>query len=53
MENDLIWQQIMPLVLKENRSGNEIQEAGLKTYVKECYDDNTLYFFFMCNTLDI
>ena len=52
-ENDSIWQQIIPAVLKENLSGNEIRESGLKTHIKACYDDNTLYFFFVCYDPDI
>lgn len=52
-ENDSIWQQIIPIVLKDNRSGNEAQESELQTYVKACYDDSTLYFFFLCNDPDI
>lgn len=53
IENDSIWQQIIPAVLKENSSGNEAQESGLQTHVKACYDDSTLYFFFVCNDPDI
>ena len=53
LENDLIWQQISPVMLKENRAGNEVLESGLQTQVKTCYDDNTLYFFFVCNDPDI
>ncbi len=53
LENDLIWQQITPVVLKENRAGNDVQESGLQTHVKTCYDDSTLYFFFVCNDPDI
>lgn len=52
-ENDSIWQQIIPIVLKDNRSGNETQESELQTFVKACYDDSTLYFFFLCNDPDI
>lgn len=52
-ENDSIWQQIIPAVLKENSSGNEVLESGLQTHVKACYDDSTLYFFFVCNDPDI
>lgn len=52
-ENDSIWQQIIPILLKDNRSGNEAQESELQTYVKACYDDSTLYFFFLCNDPDI
>lgn len=52
-ENDSIWQQVIPIVLKDNRSENEAPESELQTYVKACYDDNTLYFFFLCNDPDI
>lgn len=53
LENDLIWQQITPVVLKENRSGNEVLESRLKTHFKACYDDSNLYFFFVCNDIRI
>jgi len=53
IENDSIWQQIIPVVLKDNRSGNEVRESELQTYVKACYDDSTLYFFFLCSDPDI
>lgn len=53
IENDAIWQQITPIVLKENSSGNEVQERGLQTQVKACYDDSNLYFLFVCNDPDI
>ena len=53
VENDPIWQRITPVVLKENGSGNEVQESEPYTYVKACYDDSTLYFFFLCNDPDI
>lgn len=52
-ENDSIWQRIIPVVLKENSSGNEVLESGLQTQVKACYDDSNLYFFFLCNDTDI
>lgn len=52
-DNDAIWQQLTPIVLIENRSGNEVQESGLQTHVKACYDDRTLYFLFVCNDPDI
>ena len=53
IENDSIWKHILPEVLKENRSGYEVREAGLQTVVKACYDDSNLYFFFVCNDPDI
>jgi hypothetical protein len=53
IENDPIWQQIILMVFKENRSGNETQKSELQTHIKACYDDNTLYFFFICNDPDI
>jgi hypothetical protein len=53
IENDSIWQQIKPVALKDNRSGNEVRESGLQTHVKACYDDSNLYFFFVCNDPDI
>ena len=53
MENDAIWQQLKPIVLQDNRFGNEAQESVLKTHVKVCYDDSNLYFFFLCDDPDI
>ena len=52
-ENDAIWKQITPILLKDNRFGNEAQELELQTYVKACYDENNLYFFFLCEDPDI
>lgn len=52
-ENDSIWEQIIPIVLKGNSEGYEAQESEPLTYVKACYDDSTLYFFFRCNDPDI
>lgn len=52
-ENDLIWQQTTPLVLKENKAGYELLESDIQTHVKACYDDSALYFFFHCNDPDI
>ena len=52
-ENDSIWQDIVPAELKENGSGDEVLETGLQTRIKVCYDDSTLYFFFLCNDPDI
>ena len=52
-DDDSIWQQVTPIALKENHSGNEVRESGLQTHVKACYDDNTLYFLFVCNDPDI
>ena len=48
IEDDPIWQQITPVVLKENRTGNETRDGTIRTQVKSCYDDHTLYFFFLC-----
>ena len=52
-ENDAIWQQLSPIVLKDSRSGKEVQEPELQTYVKAGYDDSSLYFFFLCRDPDI
>jgi hypothetical protein len=52
-ENDSIWKHILPVLLKENRSGNEVREARLQTQIKACYDDSSLYFFLLCNDPDI
>lgn len=48
-ENDPIWQKITSVVLKDNQTGNEVQESGLQTHVKACYDASSLYFFLLCN----
>ncbi len=53
LEDDTIWQQITPVDLKDNRSGNETGDAAIITHVKSCYDDHTLYFFFLCSDPDI
>ncbi|WP_198440174.1 carbohydrate-binding family 9-like protein [Pareuzebyella sediminis] len=53
IEDDPIWQQITPVVLKENRTGNETRDVAIRTQVKSCYDDQTLYFLFLCNDPDI
>jgi len=47
------WELATPIVLKENRSGNDVSDARLQTTVKTCYDDSTLYFAFVCNDPDI
>jgi hypothetical protein len=47
------WELATPIVLKENRSGNDVSDSHLKTIVKTCYDDSTLYFAFVCNDPDI
>ena len=51
--NDPIWQQAKPIALKNNRTGMEIQEAELQTHVKAGYDNNSLYFLFVCKDPDI
>ncbi|MER3375146.1 MAG: carbohydrate-binding family 9-like protein [Allomuricauda sp.] len=53
LDNDAIWQQLTPTVLRENHSGNEVWESGLQTHVRACYDNSALYFFFVCNDPDI
>lgn len=40
-------------MLLENHFGNEVRESGLQTSVKACYNDSTLYFFFICHDTDI
>jgi len=51
--NDPVWKMIKPVVLKENRSGNDVSDAGLRTEVMTCYDDSTLFIAFICNDPDI
>jgi len=51
--SDSIWQQAKPIVLKENRSGNDVLDSQLQTQVMACYDDSTLYFVFICDDPDI
>lgn len=53
IESDPVWQQITPVTLKDNRSENETQKSALQTEVKACYDEKTLYFFFLCDDPDI
>ena len=52
-ENDAIWQKISPIMLKDNGLGIEAKKVALQTYVKACYDDSNLYFFFHCEDPDI
>ena len=52
-ESEAIWQKASPILLKNNRSGEKVQEEELQTQVKACYDDNTLYFLFECKDPDI
>ena len=52
-ENEGIWQKASPILLKNNRSGEKVQEEALQTQVKACYDNNTLYFLFECKDPDI
>jgi len=51
--DESVWQQAKPIVLKENRSGNDVLDSQIQTLVKACYDDSSLYFFFICNDPDI
>lgn len=51
--DEAIWQQANQIVLKENRSGNNVSDARLRTEVMTCYDDITLYIAFICNDPDI
>lgn len=51
--NESIWQTAKPILLKENRTGNEVSDKQVQTQVKACYDDSSLYFFFTCNDPDI
>ena len=48
-----VWQQAVPIVLKENRSGAEVRDPQVITRVMTCYDDSTLYFAFICSDPDI
>jgi hypothetical protein len=47
------WELISPIILKENHSGNTVSDPRVKTRVKACYDDSTVYFAFICNDPDI
>jgi len=51
--NDPVWQKASPVVLRENRSGNNVSDTQLTTQVMTCYDDNTLYIAYRCNDPDI
>jgi hypothetical protein len=48
-----VWQQAKEVILKENRSGNEVSDPRLMTHVMTCYDDSSLYIAFICNDPDI
>jgi len=52
-DNEAIWQQAPPILLKNNRSGEKVQEEKLQTQVKACYDKTNLYFLFECRDPDI
>jgi hypothetical protein len=51
--DDPLWQLARPVVLKENRSGNNVNDPRITTHVMTCYDDSTLYIAFVCNDPDI
>jgi len=51
--DDRVWQLTKSVVLKENRSGNNVSDSRLMTSVMTCYDDSTLYIAFICNDPDI
>ncbi len=51
--NDQVWQSAVPVSLKENRSGQTVQDPLLATTVMVCHDDSTLYIAFRCNDPDI
>jgi hypothetical protein len=53
VEDEAIWQQVTPVFLRENGSGNKVEKSALQTLVKACYDDSTLYFLFECKDPDI
>lgn len=50
---DSVWKMSKPVELKENRSGNDVSDPGLRTEVMTCYDDSTLYIAFICKDPDI
>jgi len=51
--NDQEWQQASEIRLKENETGNFIQDTTVITRVRSCYDKMNLYIAFTCNDLDI
>ncbi|MFZ1289889.1 MAG: carbohydrate-binding family 9-like protein [Melioribacteraceae bacterium] len=51
--NENIWKIVTPIVLKENHSGNDVSDPELRTEVKTCYDESTIYLVFICNDPDI
>jgi hypothetical protein len=53
MLNDQEWQQASEISLKENETGNFIQDTTVITRVRSCYDKLNLYIAFTCNDLDI
>ncbi len=50
---DSAWQIATQSVLKENSTGNQVQDPALVTYVMTCYDANNLYIAFLCQDPDI
>jgi hypothetical protein len=51
--DEAAWQMANPVLLKNNRSGQAIQDNQVSTSVMTCYDDSTLYIAFVCNDPDI
>jgi hypothetical protein len=47
------WQEAPPVLLKDNRSGQEIDDERISTRVMTSYDDRMLYVAFVCNDPDI
>ena len=51
--DDAPWQLAKPIYLKDNRSGNPVNDPKLMTQVMACYDDDNLYLAFICHDPDI
>ncbi|MBT8185169.1 MAG: carbohydrate-binding family 9-like protein [Eudoraea sp.] len=51
--NEAAWQLTKPIYLKDNRTGNTVNDPKLMTQVMVCYNDDTLYLAFICYDPDI
>jgi hypothetical protein len=47
------WQAASPVWLRNNRSGQLLNDEKISTSVMTCYDDTTLFIAFFCNDPDI
>lgn len=51
--DEMAWQSAAPVWLRNNRSGEAVQDTLVTTRVMTCHDDSTLYIAFVCHDPDI